>query len=902
VILFTLFLMLVNVTAGKTIYVDIDRPGGDGTTWENAHKYLWVALSLATSGDEIRVAQGTYTPNPADGREATFQLYWVWMKGGYAGYGEDQPDDRDVNVYKTILSGDLSGNDVPVSTENLPDEPSRAENSYHVVTCTGTDASLDGFTVTGGNANGTGYPHNMGAGLFNENSFVGLYNCIFEKNGGAETHGGGVCNVYDKGSLIAHCIFRHNIAYLGGAVKNIHSNPMLFGDCKFLYNKTPGGDGAGMYNLDTNSMVINCTFNANSADCGGGMYNINSTPRVENCTFDDNDALHSGGAMYNNESNPKVTGEESWFTYNRAYYGQGGGVYNLDSEPHIADCHFRWNYAHGAEEGHKGGGGGMCNISGKATVVNCDFIWNKATNDYSPDGGYGGGMLNIECNPDIQDCRFLMNRALYNGGGMSSYENSSPRVVNCTFEGNCAGGSGGGMAVRYSSSPTLVNCLFRENYTEESGWYGGGGFSSDFHCQPSIINCTFTDNTSAGTGGALHGSNYGMSVINCILWGNSAVGGGPEIALWNGCSLSISYCDVQGGSGAVYSGDGTPVTWGDGMMDVDPRFKDIEGRLSWSPCVNAGNNTACDVTTDLDGNPRIVNGVIDMGAYEYQQVFPDDDGDGIENSIDTLPDIFSSDFADAAGTSGSIGDRTGVALLFITDETDPAGVRIKAQDTHPMWAEVTVCGGTVLEFTMGDEAVITCGSVEIEVISGPVEITFTATDGTVATTSLDASNSLVAEPDSLTITTPLTNDQTVVIRVDGQEYTLAPGETFDIMAPMIGDVSANPDTLWPPNHKMVEVLISGSVIDEGTGIEQVRLVVWDEYGELTSDFCDITDQVNEEGEFNVPIELIAWRDGEDLDGRLYTIGVCAIDNAGNETNSDPIEVIVPHNQGKGKGT
>ena len=151
-------------SSGKVIYVDDDASlGGNGQNWATPYRYLQDALTAAVSGDEIRVAEGIYRPDQdsahpsgTGNREATFQLKnGVAIKGGYAGFGQPDPDARNIDVYETILSGDLNGDDVDVAEPgDLRYEPTRAENSYRVVTGSGMyeTAVLDGVTITAGNA------------------------------------------------------------------------------------------------------------------------------------------------------------------------------------------------------------------------------------------------------------------------------------------------------------------------------------------------------------------------------------------------------------------------------------------------------------------------------------------------------------------------------------------------------------------------------------------------------------------------------------------------------------------------------------------------------------------------------------------------------------------------------
>jgi len=316
-----------------TIYVDTTAAGNDdGTNWTDAFNYLQDALAAASSGDTILVAEGMCKPDQGGGqtpgsRTATFQLIsGVAIYGGFPEGGGNSWEDRDVTANETILSGDIGVPDV------------NTDNSYHVVTGSGTDATavLDGFTITDGYADGGGAEDN-GGGMYNVTGGPTVENCTFSDNS-ADQYGAGMYNGVSS-PKVNNCTFSGNEAVGGGGgMMNNGSSPTVT-NCTFRGNAAlTNYKGGGMYNMSSCSPIVtNCTFNNNTAGKGGGMANRSSSdPSVTNCTFNGNQTIHNGGGMFNeNNCNPTLT--NCTIIANTSNYG--GGISNFDnSDPIIANC------------------------------------------------------------------------------------------------------------------------------------------------------------------------------------------------------------------------------------------------------------------------------------------------------------------------------------------------------------------------------------------------------------------------------------------------------------------------------------------------------------------------------------------------------------------------------------
>ena len=293
-----------SAVSGSEFYIFVDDTAvgaNNGTSWADAFTSLQDALAAASSGEEIRVAQGFYSPDRGSGiatgdRETTFELFSdLAIRGGYAGFGSPDPDARNINEYPTILTGDLAGNDDPLADPaDLLEHPSRSENSFHVVTI-GQDAQeviLDGFIITGGNANGDYTSNtNSGAGIYKHyyQSSAVITDCTLISNS-AGGEGGGVFN--DGPLTVDRCRFLANFADSGGAMENNTSwgNPATLTNCLFTGNMA-SGDGGAIATKCAAIRCTNCTFSLNRAEGtayyrGGGITGDDDTEMyLTNCVF-----------------------------------------------------------------------------------------------------------------------------------------------------------------------------------------------------------------------------------------------------------------------------------------------------------------------------------------------------------------------------------------------------------------------------------------------------------------------------------------------------------------------------------------------------------------------------------------------------------------------------------------
>ena len=460
VALFSVSVFLSVVASHARIYVDSAATGAnDGTSWEDAYVELTSALATAVEWEEIWVAQGVYYPADASGdRTDSFRsdTWYVLVYGGFAS-GMESLEERDWDLYPTILDGDIQ-------RDNDPDN-----NVYHVITGW-LGGTLDGVTIRNGNASLEGTYESYGGGVYlRHRPMTAIRNCRFENNLAFKFAGG--MYLEGAGVTVSDCLFTANNSRNEGGALYVAGNGLIT-DCQFVENTAHSGGAAMVMGSGNETVFRNCSFIRNTVTGNGGAirhewHGVSGT--IEDCLFVDNVANGSGGAI-SMQSGSSPVYRNSVFVNNSAGTGHGGAIYALaqsndDSLIEIDGCLFLNNRASSNRAG-------AISLSRNfKSVSNSTFVGNQAEQGGAiyMDGNVTDGLL--------QKLLIVGNKAQNQAGGI--YGSCSYTLEGSTLAQNKAT-SGGALYGSQNNVQSYKNSIFWGNSAENGNvWYLNTGLVAE---------------------------------------------------------------------------------------------------------------------------------------------------------------------------------------------------------------------------------------------------------------------------------------------------------------------------------------------------------------------------------------------------------------------------------------
>ena len=301
-------------------------------------------------------------------------------------------------------------------------------------------------------------------------------------------------------------------------------------------------------------------------------------------------------------------------TFNSQY--DGGGVYISNASPTVSGNVIQNNAA-------CNGGGGIAVEFSSARILN-NLIKNNSQSGCS--GGIGGGGIAVggAGSALLYGNRIINNSWGSSGGGITLFAAGTPTLENNIISGNSASGTqGGGIWIVNDSNARIVQNLFYGNTASQGGaiYLSMPSGSSG----PVLVNNTIVGGPGTAQGSAVWAGGFDSQVL---FYNNLLIGLTGQSAVYCDSTYSttppvFTNNDAYSPSGLGLEGTCASQEGSSGNISLDPLFVSAQKhnyRLqSGSPAINTGDNSAPDIPKkDLAGRPRIVGGIIDMGAFEFQ--------------------------------------------------------------------------------------------------------------------------------------------------------------------------------------------------------------------------------------------------------------------------------------------
>ncbi len=377
---------------------------------------------------------------------------------------------------------------------------------------------------------------------------------------------------------------------------------------------------------------------------GGGVLN-DGTVTLSTCIVSGNSASNSGAGLYNS-SFATLTLNYSTVSGNTASKN-GGGLYNKGT--------LTLNNSTVSGNTAKSGGGGLYNKGTIELLTDSTVSGNTASKN-------GGGLYNKGTITLMTDSTVSGNSAT-NGGGLYNRSGGSATLTYCTVAGNSASSAGGGVFSK--GTATLTNCTVAGNSASSAG----GGILNG--ATAALTNCTVAGNSASSGGGIFNNSTTSATLGNTIVATNTATTG-PDV---DGAFTSNGYNLIgkrDGSSGFTATGDLTGTT----ASPLNPKLGTLGNYggptqtipiLPGSPAIGHGSTNLSSVSSnDQRGFQRIVNAMVDIGAFEDQMSLPSTDLSSIVATV-AIPYTFTNN--PSASNESDLGTFSDTAVLAPTTYT-----------------------------------------------------------------------------------------------------------------------------------------------------------------------------------------------------------------------------------------